>query len=251
MAVANFLGTFDSWLPLDNFDNAEWIHQQWVEMFLKKCASEICEAWKKGRRGNKPPVTDFGEHASEEAGSNLPELPNTIFMVVMCWVSNGNDIVLSRKQLQAPYPDVRNWEELIDFINKNGCPTESYILTSMFKCTWEQARLDKEYMGLYTKKRMITDTIYGQISYNCCLLNGFKLKLGNNPKIFLVEMMRVIGKEIVEHILRPAKVIPAGRVKGRCAQLLIIIQGHWKVLKRVEQRRERRMVGKRMILELM
>jgi len=40
-AVADFLATFETWLPLVNFDNAEWIRQQWVEMFLKKCASEI------------------------------------------------------------------------------------------------------------------------------------------------------------------------------------------------------------------
>jgi hypothetical protein len=47
---------------------------------------------------------------------------------------------------------------------------------------------------------------------------------------------------------------PASRVKARCEQLLIIIHPLWKVLKRVEERvkrRERRMVGKRMILVLM
>ena len=49
MAVADLLKTFESWLPLDNFDNAKWIRQQWVEMFLKTCASEIQEASKKGR----------------------------------------------------------------------------------------------------------------------------------------------------------------------------------------------------------
>jgi len=59
--VADFLETFEVWLPLDNFDNAEWICQQWVEMFLKKCASEIREPRKKGRRGNKRPATDLGE----------------------------------------------------------------------------------------------------------------------------------------------------------------------------------------------
>jgi len=39
-AVTDFLATFENWLPLVNFDNAEWIRRQWVEMFLKKCASE-------------------------------------------------------------------------------------------------------------------------------------------------------------------------------------------------------------------
>jgi len=47
-AVADFLETFESWLPLDIFDNAEWIHPQWVEMILKKCATEIREVRKKG-----------------------------------------------------------------------------------------------------------------------------------------------------------------------------------------------------------
>jgi len=40
MAVADFLETFEVWLPLDNFANAEWISRQWVEM-LKTCASQI------------------------------------------------------------------------------------------------------------------------------------------------------------------------------------------------------------------
>jgi len=98
---------------------------------------------------------------------------------------------------------------------------------------------------------MIMDPIYGQISYNCCLSNAFKLKIGHYLKIFLVEMKRATGKEIAEYIIRPAKVIPASHVKARCAQLLIITHRHWKVLKRVEERRERRMVGMRMILVLM
>jgi hypothetical protein len=38
-SVADIVEAFETWLPLDNFDNAEWIHRQWVELFLKKCAS--------------------------------------------------------------------------------------------------------------------------------------------------------------------------------------------------------------------
>jgi hypothetical protein len=41
MAVAYCLATFQTWLLLVNFDNAEWIHQQQVEMLLNKCASKI------------------------------------------------------------------------------------------------------------------------------------------------------------------------------------------------------------------
>jgi len=83
---------------------------------------------------------------------------------------------------------VRHWEELIDFINKNGCPQEPYILTLRFKYTFAQDELDEEYMGLYSTAQMILDPISGQFLYNCCLSNAFKSKLGYNPKIFLLEM---------------------------------------------------------------
>ena len=142
--VADFLATFETWLPLVNFDNAEWIRWQWVEMFLKKCASEIREARKKGRRGNKRPATDLGERPGKKARSNLRELPNTTFTVMISWVSNGKDMVLAPKQLQASYTDVRHWEELVDFIDKNGGPKEPYVLKSMFKCTLEKHELEEE-----------------------------------------------------------------------------------------------------------
>ena len=250
-AVAEFLETFETCLPLDNFDNSKWIRPQWVEMFLKKCASEIWKARKKERRGNKRLAMDMGERGSKKARTNLPALSNTTVMVVIGRVSNGKDIVLSPNQLQSAYTDMRHLEELIDFINKNGRPKESYTLTSRFKCTLEKDELDQEYMGLYTNGQMITDPISGQISYNSWLWNALKLKLRDDHKISLIEMKRATGKEIAEHIIRPAKEIPASRVKARCAQLLIVVHTLWKVLTRVEERRERRMVGKRMILVLM
>jgi len=135
--VADCLETFKTWLLLDNFNNAEWICRQWLEMFLKICAREIQEARKKGRRGNTRPATDLGERPSNMARSNLPDLLNSMFMVVIRWVSNGKNMVLAPKQLQASYTDARHWAELIDFIDKNGGPKEPYIMTSMFKCTLE------------------------------------------------------------------------------------------------------------------
>jgi len=60
---------------------------------------------------------------------------------------------------------------------------------------------------------MMNDSLYGQISYNSSLPNVFKLKLGYNVKLFLVEMNVVTGKDIVEHVMRPAKVIAASLVK--------------------------------------
>jgi len=252
--VADCLATFENWLLLVNFDNSEWIRRQWVEMFLKKSASEIREARKWGRRGNKRPETDWRERVGKTVRSNLPELPNTTFTVMIHWVSNGKDVVLAPKQLQASYTDVRHWEELVDFIDKNGGPKEPDILSSMFKCSLEQDKPEEEYMGIYKHRQMINDHIYGQISYNCCLSNAFKLKHGHHVNIFVVEIMRATGKEIAEHVIRPTKVIRASRINARCEQLLIIIHRLWKVLKRVEEgekRRERRMVGMRMILVLM
>jgi hypothetical protein len=82
MVVADFSLTFEKWLPLENFDNAEWIRRQWVEMFVKTCASEFREARTKGRGGNKQLATDLGERAGKKARGNVSELPNTTSMVV-------------------------------------------------------------------------------------------------------------------------------------------------------------------------
>jgi hypothetical protein len=217
MAVADFLETFDTWLPLENFDNAEWIRRQWVEMFLKKCASEVREARKKGRRGNKRPATDLGERAGKKARGNVPELPNTTFMVVIRRVANGNNDPTSSMQFQASYTDVRHWEELIDFIEKNCSPKEPYCLTALYKCNLTQEELDEEYMGLYAPGQMMNDPLYDQISYNSSLSNAFKLKLGHNVNVFLVEMKAATGKDNAEHVMRPAKVIPASLVPVKYA----------------------------------
>ena len=42
-------------------------------------------------------------------------------------------------------------------------------------------------MGIYEHGQIINDLIYGQILYNCCLSNAFKLRLGHNVKIFVGE----------------------------------------------------------------
>jgi len=62
-------------------------------------------------------------------------------------------------------------------------------------------------MGLYTPGQM-NDPGYGQSSYHSSLSNAFKLKLGLDVKLFLVEMKVATGKDIAEHVMRPAKVIP-------------------------------------------
>jgi len=209
MAGADFLETFKKWLPLENFDNAEWIRRQWVEMFLKKCASEVREARKKGRRGNKRPATHLGERVGQKARGNVPELPNSTFMVVIRRVPNGNNDPTFSMQFHALYTDVRHWEELIDFIERNCGPKEPYCLTALYKCNLTQEELDEEYMGLYAPGQMMNDPLYGQMSYNSYLSNAFKLKLGHDVQLFLIEMKAATGKETTEHVMRPAKVIPA------------------------------------------
>jgi len=96
-AVADFLETFENGQLLDNFDNDESIQRRWVEMILKKCASEIPETRKKATWGNMQPAKDLGKRAGTQARSNLPELPNTTFMVVIRWLLNGEDMVLAPK----------------------------------------------------------------------------------------------------------------------------------------------------------
>ena len=50
-AVADFLETCETGLPLEIVNNAKWIQQRWVVMCLKKCASKVREVRKKGRQG--------------------------------------------------------------------------------------------------------------------------------------------------------------------------------------------------------
>jgi len=212
MAVADFFETFETWLALENFDNAEWIWQQWVEMILKKCVSKVWQVTKKGRWGNMGPATDLEERKGKNTSGNLPQLPNTTFMVVIRRVANGINAQTTSMQLQSSYTDVRHWEELSDFIEQNCGPKELYCLTAIYKCNLMQEELDHEYMGLNTPGQMINDLLYGQTSYNSSLSNAFKLKLGHNVNLFLVEMKAGTGKDIAEHVMRLVKVIPASLV---------------------------------------
>jgi len=79
----------------------------------------------------------FDSGCWQQTESNLPEMHNTMFMVVICWMLNGNSFLLSPKQLQAFYTNARDQEDLDDFIDKNRDPKEPYILQSLYKCTLE------------------------------------------------------------------------------------------------------------------
>jgi len=69
-------------------------------------------------------------------------------------------------------------------------------------------------------------------------------------KICLVEMTVPTEKEDVEHIIEPAKVIPASLVQMRYVHLVFIIQQVWKLQWRMKVMRLRRMVGMNWIVVL-
>jgi hypothetical protein len=115
-------------------------------------------------------------------------------------------------QLQASDTDVRHWEELIGCIEQNCGPNEPYCLTALYKCNLTQEELDEEYMGLYTPGQTMNDPLSGQISYNSFLSIAFKLKLGYNVNLLLLEMKEATGNENADHVMRLAKAIPASLV---------------------------------------
>jgi len=65
-AVPDLLITFMDGQPLDNFDNAEQICQQWVEITLKKFGREIQEAQKMETQGTMRKAMDLGECVDEQ-----------------------------------------------------------------------------------------------------------------------------------------------------------------------------------------
>jgi hypothetical protein len=115
-----------------------------------------------------------------KARGNVPELANTMFMVVIRRVPNGNNDPTSSMQFLASYTDISDWEELIDFIEKDCSPKEPYCLTASFICNMMQELLIEEYMEFYAPGQIMNDPIYGQISYSSSLSNALELKLGFN-----------------------------------------------------------------------
>lgn len=113
---------------------------------MTKYASESREMRDTRIQDNKWPEIYLGECVGIQARGNLQEMSNTMFLVVICWVTNGNDIVLSTKQLQVWYADVKHWEELVDFIDNNLGLKEPSFLASMLKCTLEWNTWEEEYM---------------------------------------------------------------------------------------------------------
>jgi len=101
-------------------------------MFLKKCASAVQKAQKKGWQCNKQRVTDFRKCTGNQARGNFPEVRNKTFLVAISEVLNSNNDLTSNIQLQASCIDVRHWMELIDFIEKEICAKEQCCLTAIY-----------------------------------------------------------------------------------------------------------------------
>jgi len=97
----------------------------------------------------------------------------------------------------------------------------------------------------------MNDHLYGQTSYNSSLSNAFKLKLGHNLKLFLVEMKAATGKDIAEHIIRLVKVIPVSLVPVSYAPLLMRILRLRREPMKMKEWWMRRQMGKRLIVVLM
>jgi len=166
----------------------------------------------------------------------------------MCRVPNGNNDQTSSIQLQASYTDVTHWDELLDFIEINCSPKEAYCLTAIYKCNLKQEELDEEYMGSYTPGQIMNDPLYGQISYYSSLSNAFKLKLGHDVKQFFVDMKAATGKDIAEHVMRPAKVIPTSHCTVIDVPQLISILGRRRYPRKMKESCMSRHVGKGLIV---
>jgi len=76
-----FLETFETSLPVENFHNAEWIRGRWVEMFMKKCASEVWEARKKGRQHN-----NWQWQICESVWPKMRELTSQSCQIQLSWL---------------------------------------------------------------------------------------------------------------------------------------------------------------------
>jgi len=136
--------------------------------------------------------------------------------------------------------------------SKNNCgPKEPHYLTATFQCNSTREALDEEYMELYAPGQMMNDLLYGHISFTNSLSNGFKLNLGHDLKLFPVEMKAATGKDIAEHIIRPAKVIPASLLMVSDGPQLISILGLWRDPMKMKRWWIRRQVAKWLTVVLM
>jgi len=106
-------------------------------------------------------------------------------------------------------------------------------------------------MGLYAPGQMMNDPLYGHILFNSSLSNAFKLKLGHDVKLFLVDMKAATGKDNVEHVIRLVKVIPVSLLSVSYAPLLTRLLRLGREPMKMKEWWMQRQVGKRLIVVLM
>jgi hypothetical protein len=79
----------------------------------------------------------------------------------------------------------------------------------------------------------------------------FQVETSTQSEHNFVKIKRHRRKEIAKYIIKPVMVITTSHVIARCGQLLVIRHRVTKFLKRVEETRDKKMVAKKMMLELM
>jgi hypothetical protein len=90
---------------------------------------------------------DFGECVGKPSVDDLPEVPKTRLIVVICRVPNSNNDQTSSMQLQHLYADGRHSEEPMDIIEKYCGSKVPYYLIAIYTCNLMQEELGEEYMG--------------------------------------------------------------------------------------------------------
>jgi len=106
-------------------------------------------------------------------------------------------------------------------------------------------------MGLYAPGQTMNDCLSSQISFNRSLSNAFKLNLGHDVKLFLIEMKAATGKDIAEHVIRLVKVIPTSLVPVSYTPVLICLLRLQREPMKMKEWWIRRQVGKRLIVVIM
>jgi hypothetical protein len=93
--------------------------------------------------------------------------------------------------------------------------------------------------------------LHGWISYHSSLSVAFKLNLGQNMKPLLIEVKAAVRKDIAEHIIRPAKVIPTWLVSVIDSPLLLNKLKLWSDPMKIKVWCMRREIENRMTVVLM
>ena len=97
MVDADCMTIFENMVLSKRIYNAECIQQQYINVFLKNWIGHVQKVSERGRQANQQPGMDWGKHAGENTSSSLPEMSNWTLTVVIYWVMNRNDRLISPK----------------------------------------------------------------------------------------------------------------------------------------------------------